>query len=282
MGMDRRSAWGVAVCALVLLAAELGPLRAAAAAERDPRETEARKRCLAGDVKTGVSLLAELYVEERNPTYIYNQARCYQQNGRTDEAIDHFREYLRIAHQVTDEDRQKVEGYIRELESSRSARATQPVAPPVIVPPAPPPTPVGLYSPPPPPPPEPAPTLVASEPVELAPSWRRPTAFALGLGALASLGTGVVFHVIRESRAQDYNYDCFPVHGAGCDDRESSVNTAGALAVTGYVAAALLGGTSAVLFLNESQRVADARRPGSHALCVWWPMPAGLSCATRF
>jgi hypothetical protein len=44
-----------------------------------------------------VAILAELFVESRDPTYVFNQARCFQQNGHNREAIDRFREYLRIA-----------------------------------------------------------------------------------------------------------------------------------------------------------------------------------------
>jgi hypothetical protein len=96
---------------------------AAWSAPRDRREAEARKRCLAGDVQAGVALLDALYADTRNATYIYNQARCFQQNGRADEAIERFREYLRKARDVTPEDRRQVEAYITELELDRDARA---------------------------------------------------------------------------------------------------------------------------------------------------------------
>ncbi len=59
------------------------------------KERAARKACLSGDVAKGASILSELYVQTNDATYIYNQGRCFEQNGQYDEAILRFREYLR-------------------------------------------------------------------------------------------------------------------------------------------------------------------------------------------
>jgi hypothetical protein len=123
--------------AVALVAALVVGAGAAQAAPRDPRESEARKRCLSGDVLSGVEILSDLYLETSNATYIYNQARCFQQNGRADDAIARFREYLRKAQDVTADDRKQVEAYIKELEMDRDARARAATAPadePVRVP----------------------------------------------------------------------------------------------------------------------------------------------------
>lgn len=64
-------------------------------AEADNRARAAKKACLSGDYPTGVALLADLYVATNNLTYLFNQARCFEQNGRYAEAIVRFREYQR-------------------------------------------------------------------------------------------------------------------------------------------------------------------------------------------
>src|SRR5689334_6176634 len=80
------------------LAAGLGSRPAAAQGSSvEARGIEARKACLTGDYQKGTSILAELFADTSDPTYIYNGARCYQQNSRPAEAINLFREYLRVA-----------------------------------------------------------------------------------------------------------------------------------------------------------------------------------------
>src|SRR5664279_1617332 len=59
------------------------------------KEREARTACLAGDYTLGVRLLSELFVSSKDPGFIYNQARCFEQNRRYDDAIGRFHEYLR-------------------------------------------------------------------------------------------------------------------------------------------------------------------------------------------
>jgi tetratricopeptide (TPR) repeat protein len=108
-----RRTGGFATAALLVLAATAGPVRAQ---ERDPRELEAKTACLAGRTDRGIELLAELYAETNDPTYIYNQGRCYQQTGKPREALTRFREYLRKAPTASAEDKALVQGYIAELE----------------------------------------------------------------------------------------------------------------------------------------------------------------------
>jgi hypothetical protein len=48
---------------------------------------------LAGDYAKGVELLAELYVSTKDIAYLFNQARCFEQNGKYEEAILRFHEY---------------------------------------------------------------------------------------------------------------------------------------------------------------------------------------------
>jgi hypothetical protein len=69
------------------------PLVARAGAKEN-KERAAKTACLSGDYAKGVALLAELYVSSNNDvTYLFNQGRCFEQNGRYEEAIVRFREY---------------------------------------------------------------------------------------------------------------------------------------------------------------------------------------------
>jgi len=66
-------------------------------AGRGAKEKAAQKACLTGDVKAGIEILADLYVQTGDAVYVFNQGRCNEQNHRWQEALDMFREYLRKA-----------------------------------------------------------------------------------------------------------------------------------------------------------------------------------------
>jgi hypothetical protein len=125
---------------VVLLLVALAPLSARAQPRegqpRDPRESEAETECLAGRVPRGIELLAQLYVATGDANYIYNQGRCFEQNGRPEDAIPRFKEYLRKATNLTPADRADAETHIRDCEQMRDqARASVPT--PVLTPPPP-------------------------------------------------------------------------------------------------------------------------------------------------
>ena len=69
---------------LVLLMCCLLTARVAQGQEagQDPRVSEAKAACVAGDVQKGVRLLADLYMASSDPIWIFNQGRCYHQNAR--------------------------------------------------------------------------------------------------------------------------------------------------------------------------------------------------------
>jgi hypothetical protein len=69
--------------------------RPASAGRIEALERAAKKACLTGDATKGVSLLADLFIDTNDATYIFNQGRCFQQNNRFEEAIAKFREYIR-------------------------------------------------------------------------------------------------------------------------------------------------------------------------------------------
>jgi hypothetical protein len=66
----------------------------ALAANRQAQERAARKACLNGDYAKGVSLLSDLFVNTGDPTYLFNQGRCFEQNRRCEDAAARFEEHL--------------------------------------------------------------------------------------------------------------------------------------------------------------------------------------------
>jgi tetratricopeptide (TPR) repeat protein len=101
-------------------------LSASQASAAGSREKLARKACLAGDYATGVEILAELFVETQNPNLVFNQGRCFEQNGRYKDAILRFREYLRIATRLTDGDVAQTEKHIADCEALLGRDGTAP------------------------------------------------------------------------------------------------------------------------------------------------------------
>ncbi len=108
----------IAVCGVLLFA-----LPSAWGASPDEQERAARKACLLGDVRKGTEILADLYLDTKNPTHIYNQGRCFEQNGQNEQAILRFREYLRKAENLPAADAKAVEKKIKDLEEKGSAAA---------------------------------------------------------------------------------------------------------------------------------------------------------------
>lgn len=100
----------------------------AKAEHADTREksNEARMACLTGDVARGVRLLAELFVQTRDSTYIFNQGRCFEQNGQQSQAIDRFREYLRITPKLDDAEQASVNQHIAACQALLDAHASGP------------------------------------------------------------------------------------------------------------------------------------------------------------
>lgn len=124
--------------------------RPASAANRQAEERIARKACLGGDYNKGVQILADLFVDTKDPTYIFNQGRCFEQNHRYEDAISRFDEYLRVSGEKLDAtDRAAAEKHIADckdrLPPAESGKF-QTSAPQPFVPP--PPTPATLPEPP--------------------------------------------------------------------------------------------------------------------------------------
>src|SRR4029079_16694292 len=107
-----------------LMVAVSAPARAAD--NRDAREREARQACFTGDVAHGVEILVDLYGETGHPNYIYNQARCFERNGKYDQALLSYEDYLRKATNLGETERAQVEKSIAELRPKVGSRSPAP------------------------------------------------------------------------------------------------------------------------------------------------------------
>jgi len=107
-------------------------------ANAESKERAAKKACLLGDVAKGMEILADLYVDTDDVGYIYNQGRCFEQNGKNDQAVLRFKEYLRKAENISQAETDAVLRKIDELQGKtgkhEAAPAPAPVAQPNVAP----------------------------------------------------------------------------------------------------------------------------------------------------
>jgi hypothetical protein len=87
-----------------------------------------------------MSILSQLFVDTKDPTYIYNQGRCLEQNAKYEEALSRFREYLRVAKNLSDSDRTEAESHISDCQGRINPSSLTPPTAPLTQPPPPPPT----------------------------------------------------------------------------------------------------------------------------------------------
>jgi hypothetical protein len=71
-----------------------------------------------------VRLLADLFAQTEDMNYVFNQGRCFQQNGRPADAVARFREYLRRAGDDA-EARQEAQRFVTELEADMALTRQQ-------------------------------------------------------------------------------------------------------------------------------------------------------------
>lgn len=95
------------------------------------RERAAKKACLSGDPNKGVDLLTDLYLDSNDPTYIFNQGRCFEQNRRYEDAIARFHEYIIKAKSATASDKEDAEKHIADCREMIAKQGGQPMAPSV-------------------------------------------------------------------------------------------------------------------------------------------------------
>ena len=200
----------------VLLLASHGAL---AAGGQEAQVRAAKKACLLGDTKKGSEILADLYVDTNDATFIYNQGRCFEQNGQKEQAIPRFEEYLRKEKNLSSEDaeavRKRIEGLQAAVDHRGKPGPVEPVAvpaptlvqppstPPAIPPtaaPANPPEALGIVQ------TAPTPDLPASTPVYK--TWW----FWTGIGAVVA--GGIVTTVVLSSKSAPKSPSCTP--GVAC------------------------------------------------------------------
>jgi hypothetical protein len=142
LGLTKRLGRGVVVGALfmTLALASGGVARAAdhPSGEGDNQlEMKAREAFAAGRYDEAIDTFAKLYAKTLNPVYLRNIGRCFQQKRQPQEAIDKFRDYLAKTKtgkfKISADERDEIEGYVKEMEALRDeqARAAAPPLPPV-------------------------------------------------------------------------------------------------------------------------------------------------------
>ena len=88
--------------------------------ERQARADAAAKAFLVGRYEEALAIYADLYVQSNGrPEYLRNIGRCQQKLRLYDAAIETFRDYLRRMKPISAAEKREVEGFIKELETSK-------------------------------------------------------------------------------------------------------------------------------------------------------------------
>ncbi len=211
------------------------------AASRQAQEKVARKACLTGDYAKGVALLSELFVETKDPTYIYNQGRCFEQNRKYEDALARFEEFLAASENIrqkpenVEEARKHIAG-CKELlaeQNAKAAAAAQALAPQ--------------------PPPSPAPQAPAQAPLLVVQEQHQPAAkegkgLLVGGITTASLGAAAVgLGVFLNVKANRMVNDMETKVGDYSSGKDSDRKTYKALSWVGYSVGAACLVTGAIL-----------------------------------
>ena len=201
------------------------------ARSREDSANKARKACLAGDIQTGMTILSDLFVSTKDPSWVYNQARCFEQNGRYEEAVTRFEEYLRLTKGSHGRDRDEAQEHLAECQS-KLAR-TAPLAPP-------PEAPAPIVTPPPPPSQPVVQVGEAPATPERDGSGLRIAGITVGAAGMAALAGGLAFNFVANKTAKDLGKQ-----GGYDRDKASSHSTYQTLTWVGYGVggACLVGGT---------------------------------------
>lgn len=225
---------------------------------RQAKERAARKACLGGDYAKGVDLLSDLFIDTHDPTYVFNQGRCFEQNRRYEDAIARFDEYLHLpdAHLSAD-DRAAAEDRIANCKSKLPPdHAASPVTVPqgLIAAPSP-----GAQASPPGPSPEPTPVApVVTEAAGPSPhggSVLRVTGIVLGSAGVLVLTGAVLLNLKANSIVNDWQSKVS--YTASQSDTRQTYKT---LSWVGYGLGTACLATGAVLFgLGLKQRDRDSR-----------------------
>ena len=282
-----------------LLSASLLVGRSSFAAKPLSKERLAKQACLSGDYAKGVVLLADLFVETRDPNHLYNQGRCYERNARYIEAAERYKEYRRKDANLSSADKADVDKRIADCEAAaargqaRNQTSSQPAQPqathpptpaaaPVAAPAAKPPTPAAAASSPPAPAAIPPAATLTSAPAvsEAEHPWQHTAKWVATGAAVALLGFGVIEHATYYRKNTDYNKKDCTDDPSGCQSLADTADKAQILAIIGYGAAAVATGLAITFWLTDSPKAGPTQQTGIGFSCA--PMLAGVSCLGHF
>jgi len=214
------------------------------AGDAEAKDRAALTACLTGDYGKGVALLTELFVATKDPTYLYNQGRCYEQNRRYEDAIARFQEYLRAGRRLSRAEKADAQKHIADCKELLADQA-----PPQPVVSEPPPA-LGAAA-------VPAPAVVLAPVSEPTPAFARQRAAQPSAGAgwrtagivTAAIGgaavvAGVALNLKVNSMAEDLEKT-----DQYSDAKESDRKTYRALGWAGYGVGVACVATGAVLYL---------------------------------
>jgi hypothetical protein len=215
------------------------------AGNAETKERVARTACLSGDYAKGVALLSELFVTTMDPTYIYNQGRCFEQNRRYEDAIARFQEYLRAGKRLSRDEQADAQKHIVDCEGLLAKQPGQPVSAAPVPAPAPAPTPVV--------PAAPAPVVAAPTPVVRQTNIQPASESVSGLRTAgivtaavggAALVAGVILNLKVNSMAESMQKT-----DGYTDGKESDRKTYETLGWVGYGVGAACVATGAVFYI---------------------------------
>jgi hypothetical protein len=109
--------WNTLFLEVILILSASGAKAAGDNKTVDSKERAAKKACLVGNVEEGIGILADLYIDTNDPTFIYNQGRCFEQNGQNEQAVLRFKEYLRKAKKLKPADSNAIQKKIDDLQA---------------------------------------------------------------------------------------------------------------------------------------------------------------------
>jgi hypothetical protein len=245
---------------------------------RETQEKVAKKACITGDFRKGVDILADLYVETDDLTYVYNQGRCFEQNHMWQEALDRFREFERKAPTGMREGAEELSKHIAECQShldAEKAAAVVPVAPVEKSPTA-----VATVAPQPrDSTPEPLPlstarpvdTLVSTPAANNEHGTMRIAGYVVGAVGVAALAGGVLLNL----KSNSLTNDMYPP-GRYDADKDSTRRSYETLSWVGYGlgAAGIVAGTTMVVLGWNS-------KPTSTTLLMPQPIPGGAAVTLK-
>ena len=218
------------------------------AASRQAQERKAHKACLSGDYAKGVSILSDLFVDSNDPTYVFNQGRCFEQNRRYEDAIARFQEYLRAGTNLTPSDKALTEKHIADCQDLLTKQSGQPAATVATAPPVQ--APIVLQPPAAPPPGVTPPPAVVAQQIQpqsanTPGSGLRTTGIVTASVGGAAVIAGVIFNLKVNSMASDMQN----TPGGYSSGKESDRKTYAALGWVSYGVGAACVATGAILYI---------------------------------